>query len=98
MDRYAAARERQRDPPGADTELERPTIPSQLGQQVDHRIHHGWIELMGVPLVVPGRDWRVEVAVVVHPTKAYASVNSPSTPAATCCAHPPGPGVAAHGI
>ena len=66
MDRYAAARERQRHPPGADTELERPSGAGELGQQIDHRIDDVVGELIRVGLVVPGRKLLVEVAVILH--------------------------------
>ena len=49
--RYAALRERQRDPSRADAELERGTAAGEIRQEGDHGIDDGRIGLVRVPLV-----------------------------------------------
>ena len=58
---YAARGERQRDPSGADGELERRAVAGQLGQQVDRRTEHVGVEHRAGGLVVAGGDVFAEV-------------------------------------
>ena len=50
--RHAAPGERQRDPAGADAELERSAVSGQPGQEVDGRLDHGRVEHLGAAVVV----------------------------------------------
>ena len=52
MDRHAALRERERDPAGADAELERCAAARELGQEVHDRVDDGRVEELRQPLVV----------------------------------------------
>ena len=45
--RHAARGERQRDPAGADAELERGAVARQLGEEVDRRVDDGRVEHVG---------------------------------------------------
>ncbi len=66
----SALRERQRDPAGADPELERGAAPGELGEEIDGRIDDGRIEHVRLRLVVPRGDALAEVAVVVFHARA----------------------------
>ena len=57
----AALRERQRDPAGADPELERRSVAGELGEEVDRRIEHVRLEHVGRGLVVALRHVLAEV-------------------------------------
>ena len=46
MHLYASPRERKRDPPGANTKLERPAVPRQFNEKINDRID----DLGGEPL------------------------------------------------
>ena len=52
MHPYAALRERQRDPAGADAELERGPVAGEIRQEGDDRVDDGKVGLVDVPLVV----------------------------------------------
>jgi hypothetical protein len=56
-----AGSQRQRDPPGADAQLQRAAGAGQFGQQVDGRVDHGRREHLGFGVVVVGRHRLVEV-------------------------------------
>ena len=63
--RHAAPRERKRDAPRPDRELERAATSGELGQEVDDRIDRLRVEHLGVVVVGRG-DALVEVPVIVH--------------------------------
>jgi hypothetical protein len=50
---YAPLRERHCDSPGADAELERTPVASELDEEVDDRVDDGRVEHVGGRLVVP---------------------------------------------
>ena len=66
MDRYASLRQRQRNPSGADSELERTPVAGKLGQEIEYRLDDLRSGLVIVGLVVSGRDPLVEISVVRH--------------------------------
>ena len=72
---YAAPRERQRDPAGADAELERGTVAGQVGKEADNGIDDRGLEHVGGRLVVPLRHRLAEVVLGRGRTlsKPYAS-------------------------
>jgi hypothetical protein len=53
--------QRQRDPSGADAELEGGAVAGERGEEVDSRSNDPWGEHVGAPLVVSRRDRLVEV-------------------------------------
>ncbi len=57
----AALRERERDPAGADSELERRPVTGKRGEELDRRIEHVWIEHVRRGLVVALRHVLAEV-------------------------------------
>jgi len=57
----AALRERQRDPPRADPELERGSVAGELGEEVDDRLDDGAVEHVGTGLVIPRCNALAEV-------------------------------------
>jgi hypothetical protein len=65
VNRYAPPRERQRDPPGADAELERTPGADAIREEIDDGIDHARIEDLGIVIVGRGEPL-VEIAVVVH--------------------------------
>ena len=65
MDLDAARRQRHRDPPGADAELERPPVAGEPGQEVDRRPDDGSVEHPVVGLVVLGSHGFAEGAILV---------------------------------
>ena len=66
MDGNAARREWQGDPPRPDPELERASIPGEVGQEVDSRAHDRRVEhLVGVFVVGRGHAF-AELTVIVH--------------------------------
>ena len=80
VDRHSPLRERQRDPPGADPELERASIAGELGEEVDNGVEHRRIEHVRGGLVIPSSDPLVEVAVVVHRKNLTLSESTTITP------------------
>jgi PhnB protein len=62
---HAAAGQRQRDPAGADAQLQRPPAAGQPGQHPGHHIHEGRVEHALGCVVVRRRDALTEVAVLV---------------------------------
>jgi len=68
-DPHDALGQRQRDPPGADPELQRSAPPGKTGQQVHDRGHHRRVEHAGGVLVVHRRDALAEEPLVVAPVR-----------------------------
>jgi hypothetical protein len=68
VDRHTAPRHRQRDPPGPDPELQRPSITRKLRQHIDNRIHALGLEPPRRVRVIPLRDLGGKVPVCVQHT------------------------------
>ncbi len=77
VNRHSALRERERDPPGPDAELEGPTIAGELGQEVDDGVEHRRLEHLGGRLVVPSSNRLVEVPVVLHGRNLHVRCQAP---------------------
>ena len=66
MHRHPSPREWERNPAGADPELEGAAAARELGEEVDGRVDDRWVEHLGRGLVVSRGDALVEIAVVLH--------------------------------
>ena len=88
--RHPALGEWQRDPAGADPELERTAGTGQAGQKVDDRIDNAAIEQLCCRLVVPRGNALVEVAVPLHPLTVAPDANSERRLVESRCRSGPG--------
>ena len=84
-DRDAAPGQRQRDPAGADAELQRGAVAGQTGQEIDRRLDHGRVEHLRAALVVALGHSRTEVVLAL--LAAHARHSTPDRPGAAYYSH-----------
>ncbi len=83
--RDAAPGERQRDPAGADAELQRSAVSGQPGQEVDGRLDHRGVEHLGAAVVVALGHTLTEVVVALLAAHARHSTPACRGAAANGC-------------